>query len=140
MAPLAQDADFHSPAIRLVKSPKSNTHGSFLGVRTAVASRLIPKGHCVNRSSVNSRTRCPCRNTNPHWRQPRIGRCPPPLRSRGHLLFDSLAEVSRRPDELGQLARVFQRMAQEVAAREQQFKHQIQTLRVEIDEAKKSRE
>jgi hypothetical protein len=48
--------------------------------------------------------------------------------------------VSRRPDELGQLARVFQRMAQEVAAREQQFKHQIQTLRVEIDEAKKSRE
>jgi hypothetical protein len=29
-------------------------------------------------------------------------------------------------------------MAQEVAAREQQFKHQIQTLR--IDEAKKSRE
>jgi DNA-binding response OmpR family regulator len=59
---------------------------------------------------------------------------------RGQFLVDSLAEVSQRPDELGQLARVFQRMAQEVAAREQQFKHQIQTLRVEIDEAKKSRE
>jgi CheY-like chemotaxis protein len=58
----------------------------------------------------------------------------------GQFLVDSLAEVSRRPDELGQLARVFQRMAQEVTAREQQFKHQIQTLRVEIDEAKKSRE
>jgi hypothetical protein len=55
-------------------------------------------------------------------------------------LVDSLAEVSRRPDALGQLARVFQRMAQEVAAREQLFKHQIQTLRVEIDETKKSRE
>ena len=59
---------------------------------------------------------------------------------RGQFLVDSLAEVSQRPDELGQLARVFQRMAQEVAAREQQFKHQIQTLRIEIDEAKKSRE
>jgi DNA repair ATPase RecN len=58
----------------------------------------------------------------------------------GQFLIDNLAEVSRRPDELGQLARVFQRMVQEVAAREQQFKHQIQTLRVEIDEAKKSRE
>jgi CheY-like chemotaxis protein len=58
----------------------------------------------------------------------------------GQFLVDSLDEVSRRPDELGQLARVFQRMAQEVAAREQQFKHQIQTLRVEIDEAKKTRE
>jgi CheY-like chemotaxis protein len=53
---------------------------------------------------------------------------------------DSLAEVSWRPDELGQLARVFERMAREVSAREQQFKHQIHTLRVEIDEAKKSRE
>jgi CheY-like chemotaxis protein len=58
----------------------------------------------------------------------------------GQFLVDSLAEVSLRPDELGQLARIFQRMVQEVAAREQQFKHQIQTLRVEIDEAKKSRE
>jgi CRP-like cAMP-binding protein len=59
---------------------------------------------------------------------------------RGQFLVDSLAEVSRRPDALGQLARVFQRMAREVATREQQFKQQIQTLRVEIDEAKKSRE
>jgi CheY-like chemotaxis protein len=58
----------------------------------------------------------------------------------GQFLVDSLAEVSRRPDALGQLARVFQRMAREVAAREQQFKQQIQTLRIEIDEAKKSRE
>jgi CheY-like chemotaxis protein len=58
----------------------------------------------------------------------------------GQFLVDSLADVSQRPDALGQLARVFQRMAQEVAAREQLFKHQIQTLRVEIDETKKSRE
>ncbi len=56
----------------------------------------------------------------------------------GQFVVDSLAAVSQRPDELGQLARVFQRMVQEVVAREQQFKHQIQTLRITIDEAKKA--
>ncbi|MGH8514515.1 MAG: response regulator, partial [Gammaproteobacteria bacterium] len=58
----------------------------------------------------------------------------------GQFVADSLAQVSKRPDELGQLARVFQRMAQEIAAREQRFKQQIETLRIEIDETKKARQ
>ncbi len=51
-----------------------------------------------------------------------------------------LADVAKRPDALGQLARVFQRMAREVAAREQQLKERIQVLQIEIDQAKKARE
>jgi DNA-binding response OmpR family regulator len=53
---------------------------------------------------------------------------------------DGLADVVKRPDELGQLARVFQRMAHEVVAREKQLKLQIQVLRIEIDHAKKTRQ
>jgi DNA-binding response OmpR family regulator len=51
-----------------------------------------------------------------------------------------LVDVVKRPDELGQLARVFERMAREVAAREEQLKQQIQVLRIEIDQAKKARQ
>jgi len=58
----------------------------------------------------------------------------------GEFAAEMLADVSTRPDELGQLARVFQRMAQEIAAREEQLKQQIQVLRIEIDEVKKSRQ
>ena len=58
----------------------------------------------------------------------------------GQFVADTIAEVGKRPDELGKLARVFQRMAQEVAAREQRFKQQIETLRIEIDETKKARQ
>src|SRR5881397_3193936 len=53
---------------------------------------------------------------------------------------ESLAEVTRRPDELGHLARVFHRMALEVYAREQRLRQQVQQLRIEIDEAKKVRQ
>jgi two-component system cell cycle response regulator len=53
---------------------------------------------------------------------------------------DSLDEVAGREDALGQLARVFQRMAREVAAREQSLKRQVQELRIQIDETKKARE
>ena len=53
---------------------------------------------------------------------------------------EMLVEVVKRPDQLGQLARVFQRMAHEVAAREEQLKQQIQVLRIEIDEVKKARQ
>jgi nitrate/nitrite-specific signal transduction histidine kinase len=53
---------------------------------------------------------------------------------------EMLVEVVKRPDQLGQLARVFQRMAHEVAAREEQLKQQILVLRIEIDEAKKARQ
>lgn len=53
---------------------------------------------------------------------------------------ESLAEVTRRPDELGHLARVFHRMALEVYAREQRLRQEVQQLRIEIDDAKKVRQ
>jgi two-component system, cell cycle response regulator len=53
---------------------------------------------------------------------------------------ESLDEVARRSDELGQLALVFQEMARQVYAREQQLRRQVQQLRIEIDQAKKARE
>lgn len=52
----------------------------------------------------------------------------------------SLEEVAQRQDALGQLGRVFQRMADEVATREQQLRQQVQDLRIEIDEAKKAQQ
>ena len=58
----------------------------------------------------------------------------------GQFEGEMLADVAKRPDELGQLARVFQRMAHEVAAREQQLKQQIQVLQIEIDQTKKTRQ
>jgi CheY-like chemotaxis protein len=51
-----------------------------------------------------------------------------------------LADVEERTDALGQLARVFGRMAGQVAAREAQLRREIQTLRIEIDEAQKARQ
>lgn len=57
-------------------------------------------------------------------------------------MFDpsTLADVAERSDELGQLARVFVRMAGEVAAREAQLQREIQVLRIEIDEVQKARQ
>lgn len=52
----------------------------------------------------------------------------------------SLDHAAARADELGQLARVFQRMAREVAAREARLQQQVRRLTIEIDEAKKARE
>jgi DNA-binding response OmpR family regulator len=52
----------------------------------------------------------------------------------------SLAEVAARDDPLGQLARVFERMAGEVYAREQRLKAQVRELRIEIDQVKKARQ
>jgi len=49
-----------------------------------------------------------------------------------------LETVAARPDALGQLARVFQRMAREVYAREQRLKQQLWDLRIEIDKAKQA--
>ena len=46
----------------------------------------------------------------------------------------------RRSDELGQLARVFQKMASEVYAREQRLQQQVQELRISVDESRKARE
>jgi DNA-binding response OmpR family regulator len=53
---------------------------------------------------------------------------------------EDLTEVSERRDALGQLARVFQRMAAEVYAREQRLKQQVQQLRIELDEARQARQ
>jgi len=53
---------------------------------------------------------------------------------------ESLDEVARRSDELGQLALVFQEMARQVYAREQQLQRQVQQLRIEIDQERRARE
>ncbi|MGH3147470.1 MAG: histidine kinase dimerization/phospho-acceptor domain-containing protein [Rubrobacter sp.] len=52
----------------------------------------------------------------------------------------TIEQVAARPDELGQLARVFQRMAREVRAREQRLKQEVQQLRIEIDETRTARQ
>jgi nitrate/nitrite-specific signal transduction histidine kinase len=44
-----------------------------------------------------------------------------------------LDEVAARNDELGQLARVFQNMAEKVKIREESLKKQVAELRIEID-------
>src|SRR5512135_2356014 len=56
--------------------------------------------------------------------------------------FDShaLADVATRTDALGQLARVFSRMASEIYAREQNLKRQVQQLRIELDEVRQARQ
>ena len=48
--------------------------------------------------------------------------------------------VTKRTDELGQLARVFQRMAREVEAREDRLKREVKELRIEIDKVKQARQ
>jgi nitrate/nitrite-specific signal transduction histidine kinase len=52
---------------------------------------------------------------------------------------ESLATVAQREDEFGQLARTFQTMGEQVVKREQSLRQEVQELRIEIDEAKKSR-
>ncbi len=46
---------------------------------------------------------------------------------------ESLDAVAARDDALGQLARVFRRMAREVTARERALKQEVRQLRIEID-------
>jgi two-component system cell cycle response regulator len=50
----------------------------------------------------------------------------------------SLTGVATRDDALGRLARVFERMAREVHAREDRLRRQVQELRIEIDEARQT--
>ena len=57
----------------------------------------------------------------------------------GNFDVGSLDEVGRRPDALGQLARVFQQMAHQVAAREQRLRLEVRQLRIEIDEVRAAR-
>jgi CheY-like chemotaxis protein/class 3 adenylate cyclase len=51
---------------------------------------------------------------------------------------EMVAEVAARPDALGHLAHVFQRMAQEVHTREQRLKRQLQQLQLDIEERQKA--
>lgn len=57
----------------------------------------------------------------------------------GGFELDPLDNVAARTDALGQLARVFQRMALEVHLREQRLKQQIQDLQIEIDATKQAK-
>ena len=52
----------------------------------------------------------------------------------------SLAVVATREDALGRLARVFERMAREVQAREERLRQQVQELRIEVDQARQSQQ
>jgi hypothetical protein len=51
-----------------------------------------------------------------------------------------LEEVMQRGDELGQLARVFQRMAREVYTRVQRLKQEVMQLQIVIDETKREKQ
>ena len=51
---------------------------------------------------------------------------------------DSLDRVAARGDALGQLARVFRRMAREVHLREQRLKQQLQQLHADMEEMRKA--
>jgi len=53
---------------------------------------------------------------------------------------EELDGVAQRNDALGQLARVFQRMAREVYEREQRLKQEVHQLRIEINEVRKAGE
>jgi two-component system cell cycle response regulator len=57
----------------------------------------------------------------------------------GRLDAAVLAKVTARGDALGGLARVIERAAREIQAREQRLALQVQQLRIEIDETRKAR-
>lgn len=59
---------------------------------------------------------------------------------RGDFQLDALTEVASRPDELGQLARMFQQMAQQIQQREEQLRQQLVELKIEIDQKKRQKE
>ncbi len=50
------------------------------------------------------------------------------------VLEDSLTDTYQRTDELGQLARVFQKMVREIYMRERQLAEQLKQLQVEVDQ------
>jgi CRP/FNR family transcriptional regulator, cyclic AMP receptor protein len=53
---------------------------------------------------------------------------------------ESLNEVTERGDELGQLARVFQRMARQVYARENMLMAQVRELKISLDSVRQKRD
>ncbi|HEX9921181.1 MAG TPA: HAMP domain-containing protein [Anaerolineae bacterium] len=58
----------------------------------------------------------------------------------GSYKLDRLPPMTGRRDEFGLLARVFQRMANEVHTREQRLKEQVQQLRIRIDSKKQEQQ
>jgi nitrate/nitrite-specific signal transduction histidine kinase len=54
--------------------------------------------------------------------------------------LSQLGAIAHRTDEIGQLARVFNRMAQEIYSREEKLKQQVRGLRIEIDEVKRQKQ
>ena len=56
----------------------------------------------------------------------------------GEFSAEALMSVAERSDALGQLARTFQKMAAEVAAREARLRAEVSELRIEIDEARQA--
>lgn len=57
-----------------------------------------------------------------------------------HIYEEQLKAVATRKDELGQLARIFRRMVQDVINRERQLREQVKALRIEIDQARRAKE
>ncbi|MBW4459262.1 MAG: hypothetical protein KME47_03355 [Nodosilinea sp. WJT8-NPBG4] len=57
-----------------------------------------------------------------------------------YLVVSVAGTIARRTDEVGQLARVFDRMAQQVYSREQKLKQQVRDLRIKIDETKRQKQ
>ncbi len=51
----------------------------------------------------------------------------------------SLDELAKRDDALGQLARVFQKMAREVHLREEKLKQQVRALKIVLDESRQKK-
>ena len=56
------------------------------------------------------------------------------------LKSERLHSIVDRGDELGQLSRIFEKMAHEVITREQKLREQVAQLRIEVDEAKRTSE
>lgn len=54
--------------------------------------------------------------------------------------YGRLRLISHSKDDIGQLVRVFMRMAQEVESREQKLKQQVKKLNIEVNRAKKDRQ
>ncbi|MFM7224502.1 MAG: HAMP domain-containing protein, partial [Actinomycetota bacterium] len=53
---------------------------------------------------------------------------------------EELERVGRARDDLGRLARVFARMAEQVFTREKQLRAQVQALKVEIDQERRKKD
>ncbi|MGD1905406.1 MAG: cache domain-containing protein [Leptolyngbyaceae cyanobacterium] len=58
----------------------------------------------------------------------------------GEFELSVLDAVKTRPDEIGQLARIFQNMAKQVYQREQRLKRQVAELTIEIDQTRKEQQ